>query len=250
MQILMFTPAHKDEFIAKAKTMKKRYPEVTIVYDLEDGVPATEKKRAFENVKKHARTKDWVRIDDNMTYELYDLPTVQAIVIPKVTPYVLDRYVDMDGRNSFGCDRVIALIETAAGVDAASYIAEKAGGVIFGQYDFILSMNSELHTDYARSRILNACKAAGIPVYDSPDYSLDLNTIMHNARQAYCLGFDGMAVLHPDHIKIVKENFRAPYNQRVWAKGILKNAGDGLTVFQNTIIGPPIVKRAKQILQK
>lgn len=237
----MFVPAHKEDFIKKAKSLRNKNKDLILIYDLEDSVPHNKKALALKNVKKHATIKDWVRInDDDDVYNLHGI--VDGMVIPKADPWRMEKYHNYDPLN------FIPLIETAAGIEYARELVGEVGAVIFGQYDFTVSMKSELYTPYAVERIAVVCKAFQVPVFNSPTYSLDHNSVALHARASYEFGFDGMCILHPDHIKIVNNYFKPSPADVADAKKVLQHADKGLTVMDNHIIGPPIIERARQIV--
>lgn len=243
MRILMFVPGHKPAYIKKARNLRNRYKELTLVYDLEDSVPRDHKNIAYANVVKVITDKDWVRVTHGTDItKLAD--KADAIVIPKATPDLMARYT-----GDYDPLLFVPIIETAEGVEYVREVVASSGAVIFGQYDLAVSMNSDIYSDYASARIVGAAKAHGTPAYNTPHYSLDPNIIAQHARQSYDLGYDGMCVLHPDHIKVVKQHFRPGVNETDWAEVILKDAKDGISVRYNTIIGPPVLERARQVLR-
>lgn len=249
MKILLFVPAHKDKLIVSAKALKKKHSlNLTLIYDLEDSVPDDCKKVALDNVKKNAKDDDWVRISQDLTYEVYDLPTIDAIVIPKAhhKESLLKTEKDYYG------PKKVAIIETAHGVENAYRIAKKADSVIFGHVDLAASMRSDEFTEFARKRVILACKAAGKPIYNAPACSLAPLVICDHAQQSYNLGFDGLCVLHPKEIPLVLKNFSPTEEQEIWAERVLKHCDQNyVAVMENqTIVGTPVVKRAKQILGK
>lgn len=242
MRVALFVPAHKTAYIEKAK--KLRHKDLTIIFDLEDSVPEKDKKKAVANVKKHARTRDWVRLYGNLpAYEVDEISDkVDGLVIPKADAWTYDRYHSLDPLH------LIPIIETAAGVESAGELANHAGAVIFGQYDYAVSMKSDAYLKYASERVVNACKAHNVPVYNTPTYSLDPNDIVVHAQASYLLGFDGVCVLHPDHIAIIAKHAKPDCDDVAWAKEVIKRAKSGIFVHEKTIIGPPVLERARQIL--
>lgn len=251
----MFVPANNEKFIKSAKELKKKYRDtLKLVYDLEDSVPENDQKKiAFENVKKHAGSTDWVRVCTRhfQAYEFYDV-NVQAVLLPKVERFKdtsLEYWLPDDRYYNSASRKVIALIETAAGVENVAKIAKKVNGVMFGKVDLAASMNSDMYEDFARKRVVLACKAVGVPVYDTPCCSVDDTTIYNHAVRSYDYGFDGVGILHPKEILIVKKAFAPSEDQKKWAKDVLAAYKDRhVAILNGDVIGAPSVKRARQIL--
>lgn len=233
--ILLFVPGHKKKFIEKAKQVKKKNKDVKLIYDLEDSVPDDKKKLALKNVAKAATSNDWVRLHDKTNETFNTVRHADGFVVPKAEEFDRD------------C-RFIPIIETAFGLEHADKVVRSAGACIFGQYDLAVSMRSDAFTPYAMERIVTACRAYNVPVYNSPHYSTDLNIIAQHAKLSYDMGFDGVCVLHPDHIQVVRNFFLPDPDVKNWAKEILNTKTGELTVKRNMIIGPPILERARQIL--
>ena len=61
---------------------------------------------------------------------------------------------------------------------------------------------------YARSRIVNACKATGIQAIDSVYSDVgDEDGLKENVRKSKAIGFEGMGCIHPRQIRIVREGY-------------------------------------------
>jgi len=254
-KILLFVPAHNDKFIANAKALKKKHKDLQLVYDLEDSVPADKKKDAFNKLtdkkSKILGVNDWIRVDPTVFQSYnFNYVYVEGIMLPKVEK-VSDLDYWLDTSDSYHHKhKIIALIETAAGVENVRKIAKKVHGIMFGKVDLAASLGSDAFEDFARKRVVLACKAVGVPVYDTPSCSVDDVTIHNHVARSYDYGFDGIGILHPKEIPIVKQMWKPSSEKLTWAKAVLEAyKKDYVAIVNGEIIGTPSVKRAKQILE-
>jgi citrate lyase subunit beta/citryl-CoA lyase len=108
---------------------------------------------------------------------------------------------------------------------------------------------------YARTRIINACKAAGIQPIDSVFSDVgDMEGLRQQVHRSKSLGFEGMGCIHPRQIPLIHEGFR-PDEQEVRKAKMIVNAfqeaeakGLGVVSLGTKMIDPPVVKRAEQTL--
>ena len=104
---------------------------------------------------------------------------------------------------------------------------------------------------YARTRVVNACKAAGIQPIDSV-YSDVANTegLKETALTSRSLGFEGMGCIHPRQIGIVRECFLPEVKEIQKAASIViafekaEKEGLGVVALGSKMIDPPVVKSA------
>jgi citrate lyase subunit beta/citryl-CoA lyase len=109
---------------------------------------------------------------------------------------------------------------------------------------------------YARSRLLIACKAAGIQAIDSvySDVS-DMEGLKETVLRSKALGFNGMGCIHPRQIPVIHENFAPETSEIEKAKKIylaFKEAearGLGVVSLGTKMIDPPVVKRAERVIK-
>ena len=70
------------------------------------------------------------------------------------------------------------------------------------------------------------------------------------------LGFEGMLVLNPKELPLVNLYYSPTDDEVVWAKEMIQlseeaiKEGKGVAVKDNKFIGPPMVKMARNILDK
>lgn len=152
------------------------------------------------------------------------------------------------------------IIESALGLENAFEIASASDNVVamaIGLEDFTADLgvqrtNEGIESFYARTRLVNACKAAGIQPIDSvfSDVS-DMKALAENVKKSKALGFEGMGCIHPRQITVIHENFAPEPNQIEKAQKIIrafedaKAKGLGVVSLGTKMIDPPVVKRAE-----
>ena len=109
--------------------------------------------------------------------------------------------------------RLLALIETAAGLAAAAEIArasERLDGLILGYADLAASLGRTGPQDwrYAQETVLVAARAAGIQAIDGPHLGIrDDDAFRTDVAHARTLGFDGKWAIHPAQLDALREAF-------------------------------------------
>jgi len=151
------------------------------------------------------------------------------------------------------------IIESALGVEKAFEIAVASENVIalaIGLEDFTADIGTRrtkeaVESFYARTRLVNACKAAGIQPIDSVFSDVgDMEGLKENVRMSKSLGFEGMGCIHPRQIKVIHENFAPETDEIKKAMKIIKaffeaeEKGLGVVSLGTKMIDPPVVKRA------
>ncbi len=151
------------------------------------------------------------------------------------------------------------IVESALGVEHAFEIASSADNVVamaIGLEDYTADLGvsrteSGDESLYARTRLVNACKAAGIQPIDSV-YSDVANEagLREAARQSRGLGFEGMGCIHPRQIPVIHDVFQPGEQEIARAKMIVRayekaeKEGQGVVSLGTKMIDPPVVKRA------
>lgn len=159
---------------------------------------------------------------------------------------------------------LMPIIESALGVVKAYEIASSADNIAamaIGLEDYTADLGTLRTTDgtesfYARSAIVNACRAAGIQAIDSvfSDIS-DMEALAQNVKVSKSLGFDGMGCIHPRQIEVIHQNFAPEENEIFKAKRIFmafktaKEQGLGVVSLGTKMIDAPVVKRAENTLK-
>ena len=158
---------------------------------------------------------------------------------------------------------LMPIVESALGVVKAYEIASAADNVVamaIGLEDYTADIGTR-RTDegtesfFARSQVVNACRAAGIQPIDSvfSDVS-DMDALARNVQRSKSLGFDGMGCIHPRQIPVIHANFAPQEAEILKAKRIVDafikatEKGLGVVSLGTKMIDPPVVKRAENTL--
>lgn len=254
-----------------------------VIFDLEDAVSPAEKDAArilvrntlrymeLSGISKIVRinsvdTDCWKSDIDEMLPEAPD-----CILLPKTSTakdvLVLDEYMsEVEEKLGIGHGkvRIIALIETALGVENAFSIAcscERICGLFLGAEDLTADLRCKRtkegkEIEYARTRLVVAARAAGIEVYDTPftDVSDD-EGIIADTEYAKSLGFSGKASISPRHVEVINGVFSPSMDEIDYAYEVLeaiklaKQQGKGAASLRGKMIDAPIVARAEQTIE-
>jgi citrate lyase subunit beta / citryl-CoA lyase len=133
--------------------------------------------------------------------------------------------------------RLLALIETAAGLAAATEIArasERLDGLILGYADLAASLGRTGEQDwrFAQESVLVAARAAGIQAIDGPYLGTrDDDAFRAQVTHARTLGFDGKWAIHPAQLDALREAFTPTDDEVAGAREVLaaldRAAADG-----------------------
>lgn len=159
---------------------------------------------------------------------------------------------------------LMPIIESALGVENAFDIATASDSVVamaIGLEDYTADLGvsrteSGRESQYARTRLVNACKAAGIQPIDSvySDVS-NMEGLKKNVESSRELGFVGMGCIHPRQIPVIQEAF-VPTEEEIEKATRIVEAfeeaaahGSGVVALGSKMIDPPVVKRAQRTLE-
>jgi len=251
-----------------------------IILDLEDAVSPDKKFEARFLVRNALRNLDFygaermVRINQ-IPKGLDDLDfivphNVNLILIPKCESaeqvITVNKKIDtLKKKNNIKNNIwLMPIIESTLGVINSYEIAKSADNVVamaIGLEDYTADLgtirtNEATESFYARSQVVNACRAAGIQPIDSVFSDIaDMEALKQNVIKSKALGFDGMGCIHPRQIKVIHENFAPTNDEIIKAKKIVlafdnatKN-GLGVVSLGTKMIDPPVVKRALNTIE-
>jgi citrate lyase subunit beta/citryl-CoA lyase len=254
----LFTPGDRPERFAKAVASGAE----AVILDLEDAVALDAKAGARTAVAGWlvGGGRAWVRVNDRQSpYWADDLAAIAGtgalgVVLPKTeTP---DEVVETTARAG-GAD-VVALIETARGIENADAIAKTPGVLALALGSADLRLNARLGDDplawvYPRSRLVFASRAAVLRApLDGPDMQLDDPQItLAQSKQARASGFGGKLCIHPKQVEPVNEAFAYDSDQVAWAHAVLSAAenSDGAAVrVGSEMIDRPRLDLARRIV--
>lgn len=280
MRSLMFVPAHNQKLLDSSI---KRDADVLLL-DIEDSVPMPEKQQARENIKEFVKRKDlqgkliFPRVNDRESGELLKdahqltIEGVHGFMYPKATKgediYFFGKLletIEYEKGLPIGTFKIIPLIETTGAVMNIQDICTACSRVIavaFGCEDYVTDLKGKHDAAgqsifYARNAISNGARACGVIPIDTVHIKVhDLEDLEKNIILAKQLGFEGMLVLNPKELPLVHKYFSPTEEEVAWATEMIElseeaiREGKGVAVKDNKFIGPPMVKMAKNILEK
>jgi len=250
-----------------------------IILDLEDSVAATKKEEARLLVRNALRQVNFYGAERMLRINplpegLKDLDfvlshNVHVVILPKSESVeqikqvnekiaVIKKAKDIKARIY-----LIPIIESALGVIRAYDIASAADNIAamaIGLEDYTADLGARRtfegnETFFARSQLVNACRAAGIQPLDSVFSDVaDMEGLRKTARKSKALGFEGMGCIHPRQIKTIHEGYAPDTEEIERAKRIIAAFNDatekglGVVSLGTKMIDPPVVKRAQKII--
>jgi citrate lyase subunit beta/citryl-CoA lyase len=148
--------------------------------------------------------------------------------------------------------RVNALIETAAGVEAAYEIARTPGvaGISLGEADLRSQTGAE-DLDWARARIVNAAVAAGLPRPPQSVYPhlRDLEGLAASCRRGRELGHLGRAAIHPDQLPVIERAFLPTADEVGRARATIERLEQGAgTLAGGEFVDAAMLGAAQQVV--
>ncbi|WP_186565974.1 HpcH/HpaI aldolase/citrate lyase family protein [Lawsonibacter celer] len=277
MRSLLFLPGNSPSMLINGDLLGSD----SIIIDLEDAVSPDDKDAARILVRNalgffRYRTTVVVRINGLDTgYWRKDLEEIvplapQFILLPKAgcaqDMLTLDQaLLALEQANSLtpGGIRVIALVETAVGVEHAYEIASacpRVAALALGAEDLTADLQCKRTKEgaeiaYSRGRLVAAARAAGVECFDTPFTDTDdLEGLEQDARLAKGLGFSGKLVINPRHVGIVNQAFSPSAADIAYAREVMRvieegrAQGKGAVALHGKMIDKPIVARARQVL--
>jgi citrate lyase subunit beta/citryl-CoA lyase len=252
----LFVPGDRPERFEKAEASGADI----VVLDLEDAVAPDSKGVALGHVTawfSGGRT-GIVRINGAGTPthndEVAILSSVGAgIMLPKAET------ADSVGRltTAFRDTPVVLLVETALGIENAHEIARVPGvtRLAFGSVDLAAQLGVD-HASHdamrwARSRLVNASAAAGVPgpIDGVTTAVADEDALAGDLAETLTLGFTGKLCIHPRQVPAANTALVPSIDEVAQAKRILDVAQPGgVTVLDGQMIDAPVVARAQRIV--
>ena len=275
---MLFLPGNAPNMIINGGALRAD----AVILDLEDSVAPSEKDAARILVRNALKTVDFgcetvVRINSlDSGFCEADLREIvpcapSAIMPPKSScredmlrlDDMIERLEEENGIEK-GKIKLIPLIETALGVENAFAIASacrRVTAIFLGGEDLSADLRCKRTKSgeeilYARGRMVCAARAAGVEVYDTPfTDAFDDERLIADAKLANSLGFSGKAAVAPRHIYEINRIFSPTRAEIDYAKevmGAIEEAhrlGKGAVSLHGKMIDPPIVERARFVLE-
>jgi len=252
-----------------------------IILDLEDSVHPAEKDAARILVRNTLRTVDFtgcermVRINQ-LPMGLEDLAEVIAeapdlILIPKTEhPQQVAEVDRMIGelKHRHKLDRpiwVMPILESALGIENAFAIAtatQNVAALTIGLEDYTADLGVTKTPEgreslYARARVVNAAKAAGVQAIDSVFGDVgNVDGLRRWAESSRELGFEGMGCIHPSQIAVIHDAFTPSQAEIDKALKIVasfeeaQQRGLGVVSLGSKMIDAPVVERARKLVAR
>lgn len=252
-----------------------------VILDLEDSVHRAEKDAARILVRNTLRAVDFrscermVRINQ-LPLGLEDLADVigespDLILIPKVEQSEQVREVDrmiheIKARN--GIIRpiwIMPILESALGIQNAFAVAmasENIAALTIGLEDYtadlgVVKTAEGRESQYARARVVNAARAAGIQAIDSVFGDVaDIDGLRRWGEASRAAGFEGMGCIHPGQIRVIHEAFQPTAIEIEKAQRIVaafeeaQSKGLAVVSLGSKMIDPPVVQRAIKLVER
>jgi citrate lyase subunit beta/citryl-CoA lyase len=252
-----------------------------IILDLEDSVHPAEKDAARILARNTIRTVTFgacermVRINQ-LPLGLEDLAEIipeapDVILIPKVEH--LGQVTQVDNMISELKVRhqinrpiwLMPILESGQGIEHAASIATATENVValtIGLEDYtadlgVVKTPEGRESLYARTRIVNAAKAAGVQAIDSVYGDVgDMEGLKRWGEDSRALGFEGMGCIHPAQIPVIHAAFAPSQAEIEKAQRIVgafeeaQQRGVGVVSLGSKMIDPPVVQRALKLVAR
>ena len=283
-------PAQKDRFRISRLYLPGNSPSMMInaaihkphgiILDLEDSVSPSKKSEARFLVRNALRALDFQGVEkmvriNQMPAGLDDLKfvvpnDVNLILLPKAESAVQVQELESEIEKLKKATRdeepvyIMPIIESATGIENAFSIATASKNIVamaIGLEDYTADLGASRTPEgkeslYARMRLLNACKAAGIQAIDSVFSDVDDEEgLRHTIRESKMMGYEGMGCIHPRQIPVIHQEY-APTAAEIEKAMKIENAfleaeeqGLGVVALGTKMIDLPVVKRARKTLQ-
>ena len=252
-----------------------------IILDLEDSVHPAEKDAARILTRNTLRVVSFggcermVRINQ-LPLGLEDL----AEIIPEAPDLVLIPKVEHPGQVT-QVDNMIAelkvryqinrpiwimpILESGQGIENAAAIASACENVValtIGLEDYTADLGVVKTADgkeslYARTRLVNAARAAGVQAIDSVYGDVgDVDGLKRWGENARALGFEGMGCIHPSQIPVIHGAFAPSAAEIEKAQKIVgafeeaQQRGLSVVSLGSKMIDPPVVQRAMKLVAR
>ena len=225
---LLVNGAHPDDFDTASGTKADQ-----VVLDIEDAVDPAYKNDAREAVALWLENggKAWVRINDRSSEfwsddldRLRGLPGLQGVMLAKTedASHVSETFDRLGGKT-----RVLALVESALGIEEARSIACARGvfRLAFGSGDYRRDTGTsadDIAMVYPRSRLVVASRIGNIPgPIDGPTVGSSYAILREKSEHAVALGMTGKLCLHAEQIPVINEAISPTKSDVAWARAFL-----------------------------
>ncbi|MBA3842877.1 MAG: CoA ester lyase [Actinobacteria bacterium] len=225
----LYVPADRPDRVVKALASGAH----AVIVDLEDAVAPGAKAGARDELRhvlaEPAEQPVYIRVNP------YDSPwgkpdleaaaqlPVRGVILPKTRSAT---EAEAAARMLEDRLRVICLIETALGVERAYEIASdnRVHGIALGEADLSGQTGArETGLDWARSRIVNAAVAAGLPRPPQSVYTnlADPEGLARSCAHGRELGFLGRTAIHPRQLPVIEQAYLPTEREAAHAREVV-----------------------------
>ncbi|MGI0091855.1 MAG: HpcH/HpaI aldolase/citrate lyase family protein [Nitrososphaerales archaeon] len=262
----LYVPANDERKIRKSVSLSAD----SIIFDLEDAVPQSEKSNARLQLQRLLRELDWgkrelcVRVNkfaSGYSDEDFSLAKceekIRTIVLPKA-----DDQVPKDLHLKTG-KILIPLIETARGLLRVENIARFEGveALSYGPADLAYSVGgrTEIYTQnlFVKTQIVMAASAYGVDSIDCVYFELsNLDGFRNEAIQSKSLGYAGKQVVHPAQAEIANTIYSPSEEEITEARKIIETYEKSVELkvgalrLDEKLVDAVHYRRAKALLEK
>jgi citrate lyase subunit beta / citryl-CoA lyase len=284
LRSMLFVPGHMADRVRKTP----RFSPDAVVVDLEDSVPPAEKPRArqlmADNIAflKGEGIPVVVRINGMTESAREDLaacvvPGLTTIMLPKADNvgeiaelHDLLSYREGLADIPHGTVSILPIPETAKGLQNAHQLAAESprvaglltavGGPIAGDIARAAGIRPTVSGEeqaYLQSKIVLDSRSAGarFPIAGIIGTPLnDLKMVEDLLRRAKAFGFSGAALIHPDHVKITNDVFRATADEVAYFEGMIaafeeaERAGKGAVSYRGVMVDYAMLPTAREVV--
>lgn len=253
----------------------------SVILDLEDAVALNQKDSARMLVKKAITTFDFsgievlVRINPvSSPFWKDDLKEIieaepDGLVIPKATKddvMAIEALIE-ELEEKYNVSKKVSFLLIAESAYGVEMIAETLGcskritGVLLGAEDLTADMEVVRRVDgeeidYARKRVVMACKAFKVQAMDTPYTDVDnFDGLLADTEKAKALGYTAKALINPRQIDFVHQVFAPTQVEVDYALAVLQEKerafaeGIGVFSYQGKMVDQPIILRAEKIVE-
>ncbi|MDH6236590.1 CoA ester lyase [Cryobacterium sp. CG_9.6] len=257
---LLFCPADRPERFDKAAERAD-----AVIIDLEDAVSPANREEARAALVQHPLDPERtiVRVNPVGSAECArDLVALAATDYRFVMAAKAESAAQMTELAAY---EVIALCETAAGVQGAALLAAAPNVValMWGAEDLIASLGGTSSRDvagryrevarHARNTVLIAAGAAGVAAIDSVYLDIpDTDGLGLEAADAVASGFRATACIHPSQVSVIRAAYEPTADAVAHAHALLAAAATERGVFQfgGRMIDEPVLRHAQAVLTR
>ena len=255
----LFCPADRPDRFAKAAAVAD-----VVVLDLEDAVAPEAKDEARRSVRAAGLDPERTIVRLNPAGTEDHGRDLQALAGTPYRTVMLAKTESAGQLRALSSRKVVALCETAKGIQAAAEIASSglAAAIMWGAEDLVASTGGRSSrypgggyrdvARHARATVLLAASAAGIPAIDAVYLSIDdALGLGSEAEDAAAMGFAAKPSLHRRQVRVGRQAYLPPAEEVDWARRVVAAAEgrNGAFAFEGRMVDAPVVRHALAVLR-